>query len=467
MSSIGSVNNTDDTDIGKVILTYSTIGKICGGEFSPLDSYTKLLLHMDGTNNSQLFYDDSNACKFGTGAAYFDGNGDYLSLDASDDWDFLGGDFTIDLWVKFLSLPTDTVALVNRWTWGDASHSSWIAQYYNNNFTLVVSTAGGTFQVSKSCTPNLGQWYHVAFIRNGSNIYVSVDGSLSAGSEVSGNLYSPSLGIKIGKEAAYSSGNTSYLDGYLDEVRISKGIARWTSNFTSPISQYSTDSYTKLLLHMDGSKGSTTFTDSSGTSKSVTASGNTRVLNGEVISVSGDAKISTAQYKFGQSGYFDGSSSYLSINNANLNFGTADFTIDTWFRAGSQVVSYPIIVTSNTGGTYGSGSLFVSDGSSSGYPSFSIGSARVIASDSSVLDSNWHHMALSRQSGIFYLFIDGILKGSSDGYLTTNVNFSATTIGYASYSPSNTSYLGYIDELRISKGIARWTSNFTPPSSPY
>ena len=76
---------------------------------------------------------------------------------------------------------------------------------------------------------------------------------------VSGTITTKAEAKRIGVWAGGAYSN----NGYIDEFRISKGIARWTSNFTPPTEAYTTDLYTKLLLHMDGTNGSTTFTDSS------------------------------------------------------------------------------------------------------------------------------------------------------------------------------------------------------------
>lgn len=214
------------------------------------------------------------------------------------------------------------------------------------------------------------------------------------------------------------------------------------------------DSYVELMLHLDGADAGTTFTDETGLC---------------TITANGNAQTDTAIKKIGTASLLlDGTGDYLAVSdNADLNFGLADFTIDGWIYGGAQGVGYPIFVTSNSGGVYGTGSLFFADTVSSGYPAFTIGSTRVIASDASIADSAWHHLAVSRSSGVFYFFVDGVLKGTNSSYTTTNCDFTSTTIGFATYSPSNTAFAGNIDEVRISKGIARWTSSFTPRTTPY
>jgi hypothetical protein len=212
--------------------------------------------------------------------------------------------------------------------------------------------------------------------------------------------------------------------------------------------------YYEFLCHCNGVDTETTFTDETGLT---------------TITVNGSAQTDTAQKKFGTASLLcEGSADYLALSaNTDLNFGLEDFTIDCWVRGGTQGVAYPIIITSNSGDTYGTGSIFYSDGASGGVFSFTIGSTRLIVSDTTLSANTWYHVALTRSSGTFYLFLDGVLKGSNASYTSTNCDFSSTTIGYATYSPTNTSFTGNIDEVRIMKGYCAWTTNFTPPVAEY
>ena len=114
-----------------------------------------------------------------------------------------------------------------------------------------------------------GQWHHIAIIKSGSQLKSYVDG-IADGEVPAGTFVHQNEPIYLGNFTDLNANR--YFTGYLDELRISKGIARWTSNFTPPTIPYATDEYTKLLLHMQGAGN--TFVDSSGTNKVVTATGN-------------------------------------------------------------------------------------------------------------------------------------------------------------------------------------------------
>lgn len=224
------------------------------------------------------------------------------------------------------------------------------------------------------------------------------------------------------------------------------------------------DAYTKLLLHMDGNDGDTVFVDSSPSAKTVT-----RYTN---------ATITTAESVFGgASALFPVTGvGYLSVADSDdWFFGTDDFTID--FRIKRFVNNYSRYVWSQY--IDGSNQIRLYIDSTTNKLIFYVGySGTPIAyfeSNSAVLaatDLDWHHFALVR-SGTSA----GCLKAYKDGVLipitTTNdlANASmpnlATSVKIGSTSTGGVYFSGYLDELRISKGIARWTDNFTPPTSEY
>lgn len=209
---------------------------------------------------------------------------------------------------------------------------------------------------------------------------------------------------------------------------------------------YDTD--TVLMLHMDGSDTSTTFTDDSGTGHTVTAGG--------------DAQIDTAQKVFGTaSGLLDGTTDYLQIaSHADFALGTGDFTIDYRIRLSVFAVETELYVwgTSDTSNrfnwhTVGGGRLDVFvGGSAGGSPSFS-----------NTLDT-WYHFAITRASGTVRVFVNGDVKDTFTA--AGSIAQAAVTIGIY-HDLSLFALNGWFDEFRIVKGTAVWTANFTSPSSAY
>lgn len=209
--------------------------------------------------------------EFGGASALFDGTTGYLTSPDSDNWYFGTGDFTVDFWARFNALPTNGNSMVI------------LSQYTDNNnyFGFRLSNSAGTYQwvfvvsVSSSSSifdsknsPGLSTsvWYHIVLVRSGSYWYVFQGGALCGSTYSNSNSVpneSGSLLIGAGKAGANPS---YYMNGWLDEFRVSKGIARWTNNFAPPTAPYVRDSDTVLLLHMDDINGSTSFVDDVNTS---------------------------------------------------------------------------------------------------------------------------------------------------------------------------------------------------------
>ena len=213
-----------------------------------------------------------------------------------------------------------------------------------------------------------------------------------------------------------------------------------------------------LLLHGNGANGSTSIIDSSPNNVTVTAS------NG--------AAISTSNPKYGTGSIFcNGATQSVSFPDPSL--GSNNFTIETWLNTSSTVQYAQIIGNEvNTGGTTADGfTLLVnhntsSDGQIRLYIS-SGGGATSVANTATGdwSDGNWHHIALTRSGNTFTIWTDGTSNGS--GTWTGDVNGASTMyVGRNNvFSPRN--LVGYFDDLRITKGVARYTSNFTPPAAQF
>jgi len=237
------------TVIGLCIMGTSAFGE-------GVDEYTVLMLHFNGEDGSTNIIDDSDSShnvtvydntqlntaekKFGSASLLLDGNSDYITVPDSDDWTFGDGDFTVDLWVKFAAKDVDQfICHIGN----QSGYENIYARLNNDNkltmafYTGAGSACQGSFVMTNAWGLSLNTWYHIAFIRNGNSAYIFIDGvsqtltittAFGPIANQTGNLY-------IGR-AAYTA--YGYLNGWLDEFRISKGIARWTSNFTPPTSEY-------------------------------------------------------------------------------------------------------------------------------------------------------------------------------------------------------------------------------------
>ena len=198
------------------------------------------------------------------------------------------------------------------------------------------------------------------------------------------------------------------------------------------------------LLHFDGVDGSTTFTD----------------VKGRTWTRTGNAQIDTDQSRFGGASLLIAPGDSLeTAASADFAFGTGDFTIEFFARRRvAGTVNYDWCTFGPNWDIYSGpgGAILLWNGS-----------ANLLVSASDVLTvGNWHHVAVTRESGTVRMFVDGVQRGGNSTGNT--VNFTSAQPVYVGFYPPNLRRLdGHIDELRITAGVARYTANFTPPTAPF
>ena len=238
--------------------TADEVADIGGGN----DGYTELLLHMDGVDASTDFADSSSNAfadtpvgnaqmdvdqkKFGTAAGLFDGTGDYVTFVDDAAWNFGANPFTIEFWVRFSAVDS-IQGIYDQY----ADDNNRINIYWNDadNKISLFTYLGGVVQQSITATwatPVVNTWYHVALIRGWggvANAYAwCIDGT-QIGTTVTDVDDMPDIAavVSIGKVTTAGPA-VFYLDGWLDEFRVSKGIARWTADFARPARAYQDNS---------------------------------------------------------------------------------------------------------------------------------------------------------------------------------------------------------------------------------
>lgn len=481
-----------------------------GASPSTVDSsYDKvsLLLHADGTNGSKSFVDSSGSpktaavsgnaaistvqSKFGGASAYFDGaSASYVSFPPST---IVGaGDLTIEGWIHPTATTLGTV-------YSNFSGTGSSLLYFGNTQLVWYYNGNSNFSSPANSVP-VNQWTHFALVRSGTTCSIYVNG---------GSVASATCSAAIGTTATdFRLGNTTWSSipykGYLDDIRVTLGQARYTASFvpsSSPfggsnidagvsnqVSSYTYDAagrvltakdalnrttsysyYTDisfsggpsgpidpyydqvtLLLHGNGSDGSTVFTDSSPASV--------------LVSASGTAKISSARNIFGGSSiYFDGTASCLSSAAANnWALGSGDFTVELWYQPVALKSSRLVTSRLTQGGAAGTWAFNVN--------ATALSFSEVVVGEPGVSGAFgfsagvWYHLAASRSAGTLRLFVNGVQVASAGN--TTNFSNASYPLSIGC-SPSENYLNGYIDDVRITKGRARYNVNFTPPAAEF
>ena len=211
------------------------------------------------------------------------------------------------------------------------------------------------------------------------------------------------------------------------------------------------DSYAKIMMHFNSN-----YIDSSLSPKTFTNNG---------------ASINTTTYKFGGgSVYFNGTSWIDTIDSSDFDIGSGDFTIDCWFKKAANNETMMLCAQSDSSASNISFQFSV-DGNGDNKPSGGIRSGStfygVSTSSTAVTDTNWHHLALVRYGNAITLYLDGnnVGSGSCSGITANNSSYKMAIGRCGEYN--GLYFNGYLDEFRFSKGIARWTNNFNPPSTEY
>ena len=206
----------------------------------------------------------------------------------------------------------------------------------------------------------------------------------------------------------------------------------------------------KLLLPFDGSNGATSTTDSSNANNTV--------------SFAGTAQISTAQSKFGGSSLLlDGDSDYLEVTNSELDLDGATCTIEFWVYLLGGIGSHICFYSDYSGASSG---ISIEKNSSNVVKVNLSGDGADITGTTTMSTGQWYHIAFSGSDGSYKLFLNGTQEGSTaTGSITNGHNTKKIGVFWYSGGGYIRHWNGYLEDFRITKGLARYTSNFTPPTS--
>jgi hypothetical protein len=219
------------------------------------DGYTVALLHMNGTDTSTTFTDetgkswtasgnaqiDTAQSVFGGASGLFDGTGDFISSADHADWQLDGGSnsnfWTVDFRIRYNGDPVTQGMIQQRVD----NNNQWAIFLISGTSIRMYIQSGGTNLVilDFAWNPATTTWYHVAIVKNGTSGYMAfVDGSQVGTTQTDTDPMPDFAGSLVLGDWVDTAGSHNYLNGWLDEVRISKGIARWTANFTPPSIEY-------------------------------------------------------------------------------------------------------------------------------------------------------------------------------------------------------------------------------------
>jgi len=394
------------------------------------------------------------------GSVYFastTGANNYFTTPATSVLEFGSNNFTIELW--WYPQSTSRQALYHGSIGADYS----IGLDYNSigtNYTISAwaSTNGSSWNMSSGDAGNTGiggivikqnSWTHIVYTRNNNQLQTYINGVLDINLTVSGSITNrASYGKNIG--CWYSTSAFSTATGYISNLRISNNQAVYSANFTPPSGPFIPSTNTALLL----SATNTGIQDATGKNNLITV---------------GSSMTQANTVKFGTGAmYFDGTSGYLKAPASPVfNFGTSNFTIEAWVYMTSLPTTVYFLGQTNSS-SYAPVLAFISSGKPGIAATSASGSWTVNASISSAISANtWTHIAWVRNGNAWLVFVNGTMNTiAASTSVTTYTATDSMYIGAGNGSSISYYFPGYIDDLRVTNGVARYTSNFTPSSSP-
>ena len=431
------------------------------------DEFTLLLLHFNDYHGSTRIEDDignlapqmnrasllpditgnpvisTSQYKFGSSSASFDGTGDQLKF-TGDSLTLANYDWTIEMNARFNTLATNNRHLFEQRV-GTTSQAAGMI-FADTTGALNYHVNGAVQIVSSASALTTNTWYHIAVSRSGTSTRMFLDG-VQVGNTYTDTTTYLNQPMCFGSRA---SDTLNCLSGFLDEVRVSN-TARYTSNFTPATQPFTNDDNTLLLLHFEGTNGSREFFDDAGTRSPLP------------ITQVGDARISTAEKKFGSSSlYLDGTGDYLQLAiTQSLLLRMSSYCIEMWIypqRNNTNQYIYESVGTTNVGGN----TIFMTN---TGVLVFYTSGATRIQGTTQVSTNTWHHIAMTRNGNDHRLFLNGVQEAATWTNTGHSNNYLAGHKIGAAYN-GTVQFQGYIDEVRVSR-VPRYTANFTPPSSAF
>jgi len=360
------------------------------------------------------------------GSGYFDGSGDNLITSGAGSFN-PRSTFTVEFWTY--PITNNTVTWIN---------SNTNDNFYIETFSGTLYVGDGSINTISATPPALNRWTHVLLSFDGTTYRLFYNGVSQATS--TSLLASITLtAFRVGQK----NDTSRPFNGYINDMRVLVGTALYTSAFTPPTAPLASISNTVLLL-------------------SYTNAGiidNAMMNDLETV---GNAKISTAVSKFGGSSMaFDGSGDWLIMPyGPTQNFGTGAFTIEGWFYLNSLAASYYV-----PAGTWGSGTSdeWLIQIQNNGSIRFLTTSGSTFYS-ASITTATWYHIAVVRSGSTVTIYVNGTSVGS---YTCANSLGSTAKTLYIGTQAGTWDWNGYIDDFRITKGYARYTSNFTAPTAAF
>jgi len=416
-----------------------------------------------GTPKVQAFQPFSPKASYNTaaygGSGYFPlSQSDYLQFPVSSAFAPGTGDFTLECWV-YATSGTDNYI----WTQSVSGTNYFLLGFNATTAYFYMTASGGGTPINGPTTSlPLNAWHHVAVTRSSGTVRVFVNGvsgtPTSNTTDLSNLSYVPTIG-RYSHTASFG-----IWTGYISNLRYIKGVSVYTGNFTPPSLGLLTNSGSTSAVAYPNTANVNTVFGSSSTSllQNFSNSGiyDATIQNNLITVSNAQASNTVVKWAGSTSMRFNGSSDYLTIpTNSALNLGTGSFTVEAWVYLNATSSDYFVISASGSGGAF----FGFTSSTNIGYGRTAVAWDYNIASG--IIPKVWYHLAWCRSGTSMRIFVNGTQVGTTQ---TTSQAYDLSTTSTNVGSQGANYYLnGYIQDLRVTNAIARYTANFTPPVLPF
>ena len=394
----------------------------------------------------------------------------YDDIGGGEEFHFGTGDYTIECWV-WLDTTGSNQDIITLWD-ATGAERGWMFRFLSSGglLELLISTNGQVGTVTEAVTgtwsPSTSTWYHVAVSRKDGHTYLFVDGTGIDDAADTNDYWPADTTVRIGSRVTATGSNE--LDGRVQEVRITKGVGRYTADFTPPTGAFPRwagnpglrdDAFENVVLLTD-------MDDDPPVDESLSAHG--------AFTESG-AISDTSNQRFGSAcrDYDTSSADYDELaDNTDWEFGSGDFTVECFVRFNSLTATGDILSKWGNSGDY---EWLLTWDTSTDVLQWWVSTNGTTATERisqswTPTTGVWYHIAISRVSGTTYMYIDGVLQnagGTTDSTAYDPGN-APLHIGDRDDTSFNLAIQGKVDEVRITKGVGRYDgTNFVPPRIPF
>ena len=355
----------------------------------------------------------------------------------------MGTTFTIEFWYYPYTVNTtyadgSIACLLDAEASAGSSTADYWSVFQSSDDLRFYSGGGGGVTVEGSWLNVLKDlsWHHIMITGDGTNVELFVNGVSQGTSAFTYGTGTGTRKLRVGRE---DSAFSRYVRGLISDVRLSDTV-RETADFTPPTAPLTSDANTTELLQFNEA-----------------ACGD---LTGRaIVTEAGDAQMDTGIFKYGAGSLlFDGTGDYLAYDDSSLTVGDGDFTAEGWVYWSSIAANDSVIFDARDVNLSSTGWV-LNIRSTNKVIRFFTGSVGYDGVTATTVNT-WHHVAVTREGTTLRIFLDGNLDATHT--VTNNFTDGQVKIGQGVYSSSD--WNGHMDDLRITKDVARYTANFTPPT---